>query len=258
MPEYVDEMTPLDRDLSVFQKLELDKQPVGVKFLFAEPQGMARLDKKLGLCEMIPEAQTGRVFYAGLEDHVCAGPVPLGMVELDPFYNSGQIGPCLEVFKEARANRRIYEILPTLKKGTCNYTVFAPLDMLTFNPDIVVLTGRARQMEIILRSMSWTTGQMYESKGTPVVGCAWTFVYPYLSGKINFSVAGLTFGHIAREVGTEGNVTVSVPWDCLPTMVENLTEMKWVLPAYEDGRENYTKRFERITGATESGPSADA
>jgi uncharacterized protein (DUF169 family) len=118
MPEYVDEMTPLDRDLSVFQKLELDKQPVGVKFLFAEPQGMARLDKKLGLCEMIPEAQTGRVFYAGLEDHVCAGPVPLGMVELDPFYNSGQIGPCLEVFKEARANRRIYEILPTLKKGT--------------------------------------------------------------------------------------------------------------------------------------------
>ena len=105
------------------------------------------------------------------------------------------------MFKEARANRRIYDVVPTLKRGTCNYTAFAPLDKLTFDPDVLVLTGRARTMEIVLRSVSWTTGQMYESKGTPVLGCAWTLVYPYISGKINFSVTGLTFGHIAREVG---------------------------------------------------------
>lgn len=248
MPDYRDEMVPLERDLSVFAKLGLPKPPVGVKFLFKEPKGLPRLDRKLGLCEMVTEAQTGKAFYAGLEDHECAGPVPLGMVKLEPFYFSGQIGPCLEVFKEARANRRIYEVLPRLGAGTCNYTAFAPLDKLTFNPDVLVLTGRARQMEIVLRSMSWTTGQMYESKGTPVIGCAWTLVYPYLTGKINFSVTGLTFGHIAREVGTEGDVTVSVPWDCLPTMVENLQQMKWVLPAYEDGRDNYSDRFDRVTG----------
>ena len=239
---------PLERDLSIFAKLELAKPPVGVKFLFAEPQGLLRLDKKLGLCEMVTEAQEGRAFYAGFEDHECAGPVPLGMVELDPFYHSGQIGPCLEVFKEARANRRIYEVLPTLKKGTCNYTAFAPLDQLTFNPDVLVLSGRARQMEIVLRAMSWTTGQMYESKGTPVVGCAWTLVYPYLSGKINFSVTGLTFGHIAREVGTEGNVTVSVPWDRSHHGGEPAGDE--VGPSlYEDGRDNYSKRFDRVTGA---------
>jgi uncharacterized protein (DUF169 family) len=253
MPEYVHEMTPLERDLSIFQRLGLQKQPVGVKFLYARPDGLPRLDKKLALCEMVSEAQTGKVFYADLENHVCAGPVPLGMVDLDPFYHSGQIGPCLEIFKEARANRRIYEVTPTLKKGTCNYTVFAPLDRLMFNPDVLVLTGRARQMEIVLRSLSWTTGQMYESKGTPVMGCAWTFVYPYLSGKINFSVTGLTFGHIAREVGTEGAVNVSVPWDCLPTMLENLEEMTWVLPSYTEGRDNYSERFDRVTGENEAG-----
>ena len=242
------ELTKLTRDLSIFKKLELEKPPVGVKFLYAEPEGVPRLAKKLALCEMIPEAQTGKVFYAGLEDHECAGPVPLGMVELEPFYASGQIGPCLEVFKEARANRRIYEVAPKLARGTCNYTVFAPLDMLTFDPDLLILSGPARKMEIVLRSMSYTTGQMYESKGTPVLGCAWTFVYPYLSGKINYSVTGLTFGHIAREVGTEGNVVVSVPWDALPTMVENLSEMPWVLPAYLDGRDGYNERFKRVTG----------
>ena len=81
-----------------------------------------------------------------------------------------------------------------------------------------------------------------------MLGCAWTLVYPYIRGKINFSVTGLTFGHIAREVGTEGNVIVSVPWDALPTMVENLKEMPFVLPAYEDGRDNYSERFKRVTG----------
>jgi uncharacterized protein (DUF169 family) len=244
----MDELTKLTRDLSVFEKLELEKPPVGVKFLYGVPEGVPRLDKKLALCEMIPEAQTGKVFYADLDNHECAGPVALGMVDLEPFYYSGQIGPCLEIFKEARANRRIYEVLPVLAKGTCNYTVFAPLHKLAFDPDVLVVSGRARQMEIVLRSMSYTTGQMYESKGTPVMGCAWTLVYPYLSGKINFSVAGLTFGHIAREIGKEGTVGVSIPWDCLPTMIENLNEMKWVLPAYTDGKDNYNERFKRVTG----------
>ena len=159
------ELTPLTRDLSVFNKLELEKPPVGVKFLFGEPEGVPKLERTLGLCEMVTEAQKGRAFYAGMAEHECAGPVPLGMVDVDPYYWSGQIGPCLEVFKEARANRRIYDVIPTLERGTCNYTAFAPLDKLAFDPDVLVFTGRARKMEIVLRSMSWTTGQMYEAKG---------------------------------------------------------------------------------------------
>jgi uncharacterized protein (DUF169 family) len=249
----MNEMPRLERDLSIFTKLQLAKPPVGIKFLYERPEGVARLEKKLALCEMIPEAQSGKTFYADFENHECAGPVALGMVDLDPFYHSGQIGPCLEIFKEARANRRIYEVLPVLARGTCNYTVFAPLEALTFDPDVLVVTGKARQMEIVLRSMSYTTGQMYESRGTPVMGCAWTLVYPYLSGKMNFSVGGLTFGHIAREVAEEGQVIVSVPWDCLPTMVENLGEMPWVLPAYGEGRDNYNERFKRVTEGSHPG-----
>ena len=241
------ELTKLERDLSIFKKLNLEKQPVGVKFLYGKPEGIQRLDKKLGLCEMVPEAQKGRAFYADQENHECAGPIALGMVDMEPFFESGQLGPRLEIFREARANRRIYEVIPKLKKGTCNYTVFAPLDKLIFEPDVLIVSGTARQAEIILRSMSYTTGQMYESKGTPVLGCAWTLVYPYLTGKINFSVAGLTFGHIAREVGKEGNVVVSIPFDCMPTMMENLKTMKWVLPAFTEGRDNYNERFKRET-----------
>jgi len=51
----------------------------------------------------------------------------------------------------------------------------------------------------------------------------------------------------AREVGEEGMVVVSIPWDALPTMIENLGEMPWVLPAYLDGKDGYNERFKRLT-----------
>jgi hypothetical protein len=74
----------------------------------------------------VAEAQTGRTFYAGFADYECAGPVPLGMVDVDPYYWSGQIGHCLEVFEEARTNRRIYDVVPNLERRTRNFTAFAP------------------------------------------------------------------------------------------------------------------------------------
>jgi uncharacterized protein (DUF169 family) len=240
------EMVAVDRDLAILKKLGLQKQPVGVKFLCGRPDGIPRLEKKIALCEMVHEAQAGKPFYADLENHECAGPIALGMVDIDPFFSSGQVGVLLEGFDEARACRRIYEDLPTLKKGTCNYTVFAALDDLSFNPDILMFEGSVRQMEIVLRSMSYSTGWKYESKITPVLGCAWTMIYPYISGRVNYYVTGLIGGQIAHGVGTEGNVVVSVPWDCLPTMLENLSKMKWVPASYAESREKNIERFEQI------------
>lgn len=241
------EMRPLKTDLSILEKLDLEREPVGVKFLYNRPEGIQRLRKKLGLCEMLPEAHKGTAFYADEENHECAGPLVLGLVEMEPFFEAGQLGPRLEIFQEARANRRLYQDIPKLKKGSCNYVVFAPLSALNFEPDVLVITGRPRQAEIVLRSLSYSTGRKYISKGTPVLGCAWTYIYPFNSGEVNFSISGLTFGHIAREVLPEGLVTVSIPFDVLLLMIANLNEMKWVLPAYTEGRDNYNERFKRET-----------
>lgn len=52
-------MRPLQTDLSVFNKLDFERPPVGVKYLFFRPEGMERLsmDKKLSFCEILREAQ---------------------------------------------------------------------------------------------------------------------------------------------------------------------------------------------------------
>jgi hypothetical protein len=65
---------------------------------------------------------------------------------------------------------------------------------------------------------------------------------------MNINATGLIGGQIAHCVGTEGNVAVSVPLDCLPTMFENLAKMNWVPSPYAEGRDKSSERFEQIVG----------
>jgi len=242
-------MRPLEQDLSIFNKLNFEKPPVGVKFLLYKPEGIEQLDKSLAFCEMLKEAyQRGTPFYFDKENEDCAGKFPLGMEDIPPFAESGQIGLKLEIFQEPRANSRLYQYVPKLGKGTVNYVVFSPLDKLTFEPDLLILTATPSQAGIVLRAMSYSTGEIWDAKETPVMGCAWLYVYPYKSGKVNYTITGMCFGMKARQVFSEGWILISIPYDWIPIIKNNLQEMKWVPPSYTDGRDQYIARFNRVIG----------
>ena len=231
------------RDLSIFRKFNFERPPVGVKFLLNKPKGIKKLDKVLAFCEMLPEAQKNPPFYATKEDFECVGPLVLGMEEPDPTFESGQMGPRLGIYKEARANRRVYPPLPTLARDSARYVAFSPLDKLSFEPDVLIFTANPSQAEILLRAYAYTTGKMWTAKGTTVIGCAWLFIYPYISGELNFTVSGLGSGMRARKVLPEGLLLIAIPYDLLPMMIENLQDMEWVLQDYTEGREAHRKRF---------------
>jgi len=239
-------MSSIQKDLSIFNKFNFDRKPVGVKYLANKPGGIERLNKILDFCEMLTEAQEGSPFYATKEDFTCVGPLLLGMVEHEPIFESGLVGPKLGVFKEARANRRIYQVIPRLPKGTVNYVAFSPLDKLSFEPDVLIVTATPSQAEILLRASSYTTGQMWSSKGTPVIGCAWLYIYPYVSGELNFTVTGFGHGMKARRLLPEGLILISIPWDLLPSMIDNLQDMEWVLHSYTISRDEHKKKVKRI------------
>ena len=239
-------MRPLQTDLSIYNKFDFEKPPVGVKFLFNKPEGIERLDKTLAFCEMLKEAQQRDTpFYFDKENEDCVGKMPLGMMDIPPVLESGEFGPKLEIYQEPRANSRIYQHIPRFARGTVNYVVFSPLDKLTFEPDLLILYATPSQAEIVLRAMSYSTGEMWEPKAMPVVACAWLYVYPYQSGKVNYMVTGMSYGLKAREVFPEGQILISIPWDRLPTITHNLQEMKWVLLAYT-GREQYIAEMNRL------------
>lgn len=237
-------------ELAIFNKFNFERPPVGVKFLFGKPEGIRRLDKTLALCEMLREAQQSPPFYATKEDFECVGPLILGMEEPEPAFESGQIGPRLKIFKEPRANTRVYYYVPRIIRGTVNYLAFASLDKLSFSPDVLVITAKPSQAEVILRAaVTYTDGKMWTAKGTSVIGCAWLFVYPYLSGELNFTITGLGVGMKGRQVLPEGLVLLSIPWDLLRTTIENLKEMDWVLPEYQRSRDENSAEFKKLTEA---------
>lgn len=239
-------MTTKRPDLSIFNKFDFEKKPVGVKFLFTKPDRIGQLDKILDFCEMLVEAQEGNSFYASKENFTCIGPFILGMTENNPVFESGEVGPRLEVFKEARANRRVYQLIPKLDRDTVNYVAFSPLDQLTFEPDVLIIMANTSQAEILLRAMSYTSGKMWCSKGTPVIGCAWLYLYPFTSGELNFTVTGFGFGMKSRRLFPEGQILMSIPWDLLPSMVENLQDMNWVPHSYTIGGEEHKKKVRGI------------
>jgi uncharacterized protein (DUF169 family) len=238
-------MDPIKRDLSVFKKFNFERPPIAIKYLMKKPEGINRIDRKIALCEMLGEAQKGTPFYITKDDFECVGPFILGMVAPDDLFESGQVGYKLGIFEEPRANSRLYKYVPMMPKGTVRYAVFAPYDKLTFNPDVLVITANPNQAEVVMRALVYTTGKLWESKLTPVMGCAWMFVYPRVTGEVNYFVTNLVHGMRGRQVLPDGTFVISIPWDLISLITENLNHMEWVLPEFTRDRDANARAFEK-------------
>jgi len=239
---------PMEKDWSVLGRLDLEDPPVGVKFLYRRPKGIDFLegDKKMALCEMIREAQgRDKPFCITKENEDCFGAVALGMVESPVFAEAGQIGYELKIFTDPRANSRIYYYLPKLHKGTVNYVTFARIDALNFDPDLLILVADIKRAEIVFRALENASGVPRESKTTGVFACAWLFAYPYITGKVNYTVTGLHFGSKAKSVfKREGQIIISVPYNQIDSLLNGLNEIEWDLPAYKQTPEEF-KKYEK-------------
>ena len=242
-------LSPLTQDLSVFNKLDFQYPPIGVKFSFFRPEGIEQLemDKNLSLCEMVKEAQlTGKPFYFSAENNeTCVGKILLGMTDMAPFAESGQIGVRLGIFKEARNNYNLYKYVHKMEKGVVNYVVFSTIDKLSYDPDVLVITANPHQTEIVLRAVTYSTGEMYTSLVTPVMGCSWFLIYPFKTGKVNYLMPSLVHGPKGRQLYADDTLIISIPHQWLPTVTKNLQEMKIDLPSHID-KEHYYAEFEQI------------
>jgi uncharacterized protein (DUF169 family) len=238
------EMTLTKEDLAILDKFDFDIQPVGVMFSVKRPDRVDRLGEKMAFCEMLKRAQEGDAFYADAENHTCdAGPYVLGQADITEPFISGEFGAGLRIFEGTRAASRLYLHMPKIARGVVNYVVFSPLNKLSFKPDLLILLANPNQTEILLRAMSYRTGRIWVSKFAAAIGCAWVYIYPYLTGELNYATTGLGHGMKRRKLFPEGLQLISIPFDLLPSLIETLQEMLWVLPAYEPDGMEFVRRL---------------
>ncbi len=235
-------MTLTKKDMAILNKFDFDVPPVGVKFLANRPETVQRLNENLALCEMLKRAQEGSSFLVDKENHTCeAGLHVLGQADAPEPHIRGEFGAGLRIFEEARSASRLYQYIPRIGKGRVDYVAFFPLDKILFDPDVLIILAKTSQTEILLRAISYRTGKMWVSKYSAAIGCAWIFVYPYVTGELNYTITGLGHGMRRRNLFPEGHQLISIPFDLLPSMLQALREMPWILPAFEPGGAEFVR-----------------
>lgn len=241
-------MTQPGQDFSILDRFEFTYKPVGMKFLLNKPKGIEKLDRNVPICQMFREAQDMPPFYASADNFTCVDRLLLGFMDPEPFYEAGQIGAKERIYRDARANRRIYQYIDKIPPGTVRHVAFSPVDELPFDPDLLVITARPDQAEVILRALSYSTGKPLTTKITPVLMCAWVFFYPYMSGNLNYTITGLGYGMKSKKLLPEGLVLITVPYDLILMLLDNLAEMDWVLPMFTMTEEERGPFAARIMG----------
>ena len=229
-------LTPHQKEL--LAKMELEYAPIAVKFSHNLPDSIERCHEKLPLCAYLKTAQdTGKTFYVDLKDEACMGSCVLGYKDFEGFASSGVIGFEHGFFRSAACNARIYHEISTLKRGSCNYVVFSPAVDCNFSPDLIIFVVPPEKAELVLRASSYTNGDPYESKSTIALSCAWTYAYPYITGKINFCITGVHFGMRKMKMYPAGLHVLTVPYQKIDDLLIGLDEMEWDLIGLTDDPE---------------------
>ncbi len=220
-------------------RIGFELPPVGVRYSVEPPESVPRLDGAMRLCEMLRHAQQGNAFYAAAENHLCGAALYALGRDLPPVYTSGVYGTGLEVFDSPRSGSRLYDHIPRLQKRRgIEYVTLAPLDRQADEPDLLIIAAREHQSEVILRAMSYSTGKMWTSKSTGVIGCAWLFVYPYLSGELNYTSI-VSMGMRALDVFPQGMHLLSIPFDMFGAVLDGLQRMPITLTALGPGGDEF-------------------
>ena len=210
-----------------FSNLELQYPAIGVKFCRNRPEGFQQAEGVDVFCSFLKKAQDeNRAFFTTVENDKCMGKVVLGMTDLETNHGSGQVGYEIGAFRTAAANARLYHEAPTLKRGVCNFVVFCPVHLCEFNPDLVICIAPTEKAQLILRATSYISGDLWESKCSYVMSCAWTYVYPYLSGKVNHLFSGMHLGLQLSQSYPNGLHIITIPYQKLDEVVIALNEMK--------------------------------
>ena len=236
-------------DFDIFDDLKFHIQPVGIKYHTIMPEGINKSTQKMALCEMLKTAQGGEVFYAEAKNHTCeVGPHIFGHKDPKEQFINGEFGAGLQAFKDTGAAANVYRYIPKMEKGSVTYIAFAPLSKLFFEPDVMIFLADINQTWILMRALSYETGEMWKSHYSTVMGCAWIFVYPHLSREVNLISSGLGFGMKRRKLFPENRHFVCIPLNKLPSVIRSLREMPWTPEAFKPGGQEYVKQLREKLG----------
>ncbi|MBE6015440.1 MAG: hypothetical protein E7241_08785 [Lachnospiraceae bacterium] len=236
-----------EKDKELIKKLDLEYPAIAIRFCFEKPDCMHYDGEKVAFCQYVKYAQdTGKTFYIDVNDDACYGKLAMGMIDKPPVTASGQAGYDFGCFKTPMGNRMLYQQLPILEPGTINFVEFSPVATCDFDPELLFFVADFPQADILMRATSYISGDLWESKSSPVISCSWMYAYPIISGKVNHITTGFYHGLKRRKAYPAGLRMISVPYQKMPEFFQALEEMDWTLIAFREDEESKAELARRM------------
>jgi len=238
-----------DKAKELIEKLNLEYPAVAIKLLFEKPEGVPHYEgEKLAFCQYLKHAQTSGIkFYITADDDACYGQLGLGMIDFPPVTASGQAGYDFGCYKTPLGCQQLYQKLPVLVRNTVNYVEFSPVSICDFDPHLLFFVADLPQGDIIMRATSYISGDLWESKSSPVISCSWMYAYPIISGKVNHITTGYYHGLKPRNAYPAGLRMISIPYQKHDEFFAALEQMDWTLIAFrgdEESKADLKRRME--------------
>jgi uncharacterized protein (DUF169 family) len=194
--------------------------PVAVAFLEAPPAGLSRVDRpEPAGCGYWKSASLGRSFYTTPEDHGnCTVGAYTHGVTLSPAQGQelqGLVGTMIEL--KYLKNEDV-AALPR-RTDPLKIAAYAPLDQATFEPDVVVFRGTARQI-MLLWEAAQAAGALEAGSVMGRPACA------MLPQALNASAGVASVGCIGNRVYTgleDGELYLAVPGSKVTAVLEHLS-----------------------------------
>ena len=174
--------------------LELKNEPVAVTLIKKGeplPEGYSTPEKNIRHCQSIMRARKGEKLLLTGENHAClVGASALGIVPVPEKVRSGEFHFNIGMFEDVAAAKRMIDERPQLECGSVIATAVSPLSKAQIEPDVVVVTGTPEQMYWLLPvAATFSKGGKVTMESEPFqASCAYSTVYPYLTGSLNMSI----------------------------------------------------------------------
>jgi Uncharacterized protein conserved in archaea len=174
------------------EKLSLDKSPVAIKFVLRDddiPEGIEKIDENIRHCEMVQKAAQGAMFYATSEEQLCkGGATAIGLMETPEKIKTGEFYQSLGRFKSIGSAKRTMEEIPKIDP-MMKAIIYAPLENIKFDPDVVVVICKPVQAMILAQAMVYTRGGRVEASFSGIQSvCADAVAGPFTQNTANFTL----------------------------------------------------------------------
>ena len=174
--------------------LSLSGSPVAVKLAKSReevPAGIPEGKEVVRHCQMVNMARKeGSIFYAPSEKHQCNGGAwALGLREITQTLESGEFYFKLGKFESMASCRRTMDRIPHLRTGETYATVYAPLEKVPFDPDVILIVTTPRNMLKLAQASLFRLGGRIAAAMAGIQSvCSDVTAQTYLTGAPNFSL----------------------------------------------------------------------